>query len=104
MRRYIPVAVMSFALVGLTDSRAQGISDAKCAMWESVMLGQTIGFREQEIPIDIAKKSYGTEESIDTRLFLYGVVERVYRDPENAKQYIKSGGFKRDCVRIHRGF
>jgi hypothetical protein len=85
------------------SSQAQ-ISEAMCGTWESIMLGQTLGFREAGIPIGTAEDSFNSEDDVRTRVFLKKVVRFIYTDPVKGKQYLQSGKFLQDCVKTHRGF
>ncbi len=68
------------------------------------MLGQTLSFREMSIPIDTAKDTFNSEDSVATRVFLKRVVQGIYTDPVNGRKYLESGKFKNDCIKIHRGY
>ena len=80
------------------------ISDAICGTWDSVMKGQTLGFRQMGIPIGTAEDSYNSEDDVRTRIFLIKVVRLIYADPQKGKNYLESGQFLRDCVKTHRGY
>ena len=90
-------------LLAPTLASAQ-ISDAICTTWESVMIGQTLNFRQMGIPIDTAKETFNSEDSVGTRVFLKRIVQSIYQDPVNGKKYLESGKFKIDCIKIHRGY
>jgi hypothetical protein len=87
-------------------SRKSGatISDAICGTWDSIMKGQTLGFRQLEIPLGTAEETYNSESDVRTRIFLKKVVRFIYSDPKKGSQYLETGKFFEDCVKTHRGF
>ena len=41
---------------------------------------------------------------MDFHRFLVAVVEEIYANPESGKNYLDSGSFLENCVKIHRGY
>ena len=91
-----------FLLIPLC-SQAQ-MSDAICGTWDAVMKGQTLSFREMGLPIGTAEDTFNSEDDARTRVFLKKVVRVIYSDPTKGKNYLESGKFLQDCIKIHRGF
>jgi len=80
------------------------ISEVVCGSWEGVIKSQTFTFREAGIPIDTAQEAFNSEDSASTRIFLRRVVRAIYTEPQKGRQYVNSGQFLRDCVKVHRGY
>ena len=87
-----------------TQNAPLTISDAICENWKSILVGQTLEFRNIGIPVGQAVDTVNSESDTNTRIFLKKVVRQIYADPAQGKSYLESGRFQKECVSIHRGY
>jgi hypothetical protein len=100
-------AIPIFSLLLLLNSSnafSQGISEAICETYVEIMRGQTLPFRQIGIPVRDAEDTYNSEDDVRTRVFLKRVVRIIYANPVGGQNYIDSGKFLQDCIKVHRGY
>ena len=62
------------------------------------------GYRQNGVPINSVRNVFNHERDGNVQLFLVRVVEEIYANPESGKNYLDSGSFLENCVKIHRGY
>lgn len=98
------VGLLASALCTPPATAQSSISEGICQMWENVMKGQTIPFRQQGIPIGAAEGAYDSEDDVRTRIFLKQTVRMIYENPTKGAKFVNSGAFRKQCIKIHRGY
>jgi len=61
-------------------------------------------WRRDGVPVGTAQDIFKNEDDINTRIFLFQITRAIYADPVAGRKYIESGAFRRDCLKVHRGY
>ena len=85
-------------------ANAQSLSDGICENHKNIMEQTILSWRENQMPVGRAENVFNFEKDVRTRVFLKEVVREIYKNPQAGQQYLRSGKFKSDCVKTHRGY
>lgn len=94
-----------FVSIVCANSDAQTtISDSICQHYEGIMSRTVLSWRRSGIPVGTAQDIFNNEKDFKTQVFLYQITREVYADPVAGQEYIQSGRFRKDCLKVHRGY
>lgn len=84
----------------------QTISDLTCRVHKNRM-DMALRWRAQDMPVSYVEDAlfdFDAEDDIRTLRFLRAALRQIYADAEAGREYLDSGRFEADCVKIHRGY
>lgn len=90
--------------ISAQKANAESVSDLYCSSYEDQMLNAVLPYRTQGFPVSVAENIFNSEKDVTTRVFLKQVTRAVYADPQAGRDYLKSGRFRKDCLKTHRGY
>ncbi len=97
------VVLLSVFLVRPVLSQSS-MSEATCRYYEGIFLNVVLHYRAQGFPVRHAMDAFNSERDIDTKIFLWQLTREIYEDPSAGRQYLQSGQFREDCIKVNRGF
>jgi hypothetical protein len=103
------IAVVSALVLGPlihSASAQEGIAGSLCDVGKRVLLGQTFSFREQQVPIDMARSAMDNFAANYPTFwqFMVGSVNTVYSDPDDIRAALGDGRWRKLCVEAVRGY
>jgi len=81
-----------------------GISENICRHYEGIFVNVILNYRAQGFPIRHALDAFNNEQDLDTRMFFWSLTKEIYENPSAGRQYLYSGKFRADCIKVNRGF
>lgn len=98
------LALLSVAFWVQSVFPQSGMSENTCRYYEGIFVNVILNYRAQGFPVRHAMDAFNDERDLSTQMFLWSLTKEIYEDPAAGRQYLYSGKFRADCIKINRGF
>ena len=107
MKRLIRIVAIAALIPSVFYSQSANSNEAlysAMCIGDQATMENVYQLQQSGVPLDSATSTFNSEPDARVRVFMKKVARQIYANPKSWNGYLKTGGFKADCIKARSGY